>query len=164
MVQRRKKLGFSLVELVVVIVIIGILAAIAVPRLSRGSSGANEASLSANLATIRHAIHLYAAEHNNTFPGPDGPGFTNQLTMFTDKDGNTSATRDQTHIYGPYLVSVPRCPVGENTGSADILISADSPPTPVPGGGEGWVYNKDTGEFTANTTQTDQSGVQFNEY
>ena len=69
-VCRGKRQGFSLVELVVVIVIIGILAAIAIPRFSRGSTGTSQSSLSANLATVRNAISLYATEHRTCFQAP----------------------------------------------------------------------------------------------
>lgn len=163
----KRKSGFSLVELVVVIVIIGILAAIAIPRLSRGSTGASQSSLAGNLTVVRNAIALYAAEHNNTFPGPDNAGFKDKLTKYSDISGNTQATKDTTFKYGPYLTAIPRCPVGENAAgakAADVLFVTSSPPTPAPASGEGWVYNATTGEFLPNTTQTDDSGKAFNTY
>lgn len=163
----RKLRGFSLLELVVVIVIIGILAAIAVPRLSRGSSGASQSALSANLATVRQAIQLYSLEHKGAFPGPNAAGFVDKLTKYTDIDGGTSVSRDATHIYGPYLQAIPPCPVGENAGkttASAVLVVATSPPTPNPAGGEGWVYNATTGEFHANTTQTDEAGKGYDAY
>jgi prepilin-type N-terminal cleavage/methylation domain-containing protein len=167
--QKRKTPGFSLVELVVVIVIIGILAAIAIPRLSRGSTGASQSAVSANLATMRATISLYATEHNNTFPAPEAGGATfKQLTMYTDLNGTTSAAKTTVFKYGPYLLAVPPCPVGENAGkttAANVLVdSTNSPPTPVPAGGEGWVYNPTTGELLPNTTKTDDSGKAFNLY
>lgn len=165
--NKTSKRGFSLVELVVVIVIIGILAAIAIPRLSRGAEGASTSALAANLATIRGAITMYAAEHGNTFPGPDADGFVDQLTKYSDRQGNTADSRDPNHPYGPYLLSIPPCPVGENAGKAsasDVLVVSTSPPKPAPATGEGWVYNKDTGEFLPNTETTDESGKAFDEY
>lgn len=163
--NKGKRFGFSLVELVVVIVIIGILAAIAVPRLSRGSAGAGTAALQANLSLVRNAINMYAAEHNNDFPGDTAADFVAQLTQFTDAKGNVSATRDDDHPFGPYLLSVPACPVGENSGSADVLVDAtNSPPDVVTTGGEGWVYNPNTGDIRANSTQTDDTGTAFNTY
>ncbi len=159
--------GFSLVELVVVIVIIGILAAIAIPRLSRGSAGAGNAALAANLATIRNAINLFSAEHNGAFPGPDATAFVEQLTKYSDLQGAAVGTKDSTHPFGPYLVAVPSCPVGENAGKPTankVLVVGTSPPTPDPSGGEGWVYNATTGEFTANTTKLDDADKAYNEY
>ena len=55
--------GFSLVELVIVIVIIGIIAAIAVPLISRGAKGASDSAVRGDLAALRAAIDLFAAEH-----------------------------------------------------------------------------------------------------
>ncbi|MFO0840300.1 MAG: prepilin-type N-terminal cleavage/methylation domain-containing protein [Phycisphaerae bacterium] len=157
--------AFSLVELVVVIVIIGILAAIAIPRLSRGAGGAADSALSASLTTVRNAVALYATEHKNAYPGPDAAGFADKLTKFSNAGGTTSATRTATAIYGPYLYAVPVCPVGENAGSAAVLIdSANSPPAVNTAGGQGWVYNPSTGEFVANTAQTDTSGKAYNTY
>nr|HPM24715.1 hypothetical protein [Phycisphaerae bacterium] len=67
-----------------------------------------------------------------------------------------------------YLLTVPPCPVGENAGkttAANVLIdSTNSPPVPVTTGGEGWVYNPNTGEFLPNTTQTDDAGIAYNTY
>lgn len=160
----RTQRGFSLVELVVVIVIIGILAAIAIPRLSRGSAGADEAAVSGNLAIVRNALNLYFAEHGK-YPGPTAADVANQLTQFTDKAGNAQATKDGTHKFGPYLLAVPVAPVGENAGDADILIdSSNSPPTVVTTGGEGWLYNPNTGEFVINSTKTDEGGTAYNTY
>ncbi|MCK4340092.1 MAG: prepilin-type N-terminal cleavage/methylation domain-containing protein [Phycisphaerae bacterium] len=165
---KSKRLGFSLVELVVVIVIIGILAAIAIPRLSRGSAGAGQAAVAGNLATVRNAINIYAAEHNNTFPGPDAAGFVAKLTMYSDLSGNTNAAKTTVFRFGPYLLAIPPCPVGENAGTATaakvLIDNTNSPPVPVTTGGEGWVYNPTTGEFLPNTTLTDDAGKAFNLY
>jgi len=160
-----KNQGFSLVELVVVIVIIGILAAIAIPRLSRGASGASESAVIANLTNVRHALSIYFVEHNNKYPnGADSDAIVAQLTKYSSVTGATSDTKDSTHRFGPYLASMPGCPVGENAGSNKILVSADSPPTVVTTGGEGWVYNKTTGEFLANTQEKDGADKAFNTY
>lgn len=161
----RKTKGFSLVELVVVIVIIGILAAMAIPRLSRGSAGAGSAAVAGNLATVRAAINLYAAEHNSKFPSGTAANIVAQLTQYTDVNGATSTTKTSPYVYGPYLVAIPPAPVGENAGSRTILVdSANSPPQVDPSGGEGWVYNPNTGEFLINTTRTDDSGKAYNTY
>lgn len=165
---RRPRIGrhraFSLVELVLVIVIIGILAAIAVPRFTRGSTAASEAALKADLSRLRAAITCFAVEHNNTFPGPLGSDVANQLTRYSNLAGDTADTRSTAYRFGPYLHAIPPCPVGENAGKASasaILISTDSPPTPVPASGEGWVYNAATGEILPNTNMKTESGVKF---
>ena len=101
------------------------------------------------------------------FPGADAAGFVNKLTKYTDIDGNTNASKTTVFKFGPYLLTMPPCPVGENAGkakAADVLVVATSPPVPAPATGEGWVYNKDTGEFLPNTTTLDDAGKAFNLY
>lgn len=153
--QRRAR-GFSLIELVIVVVILGIIGAIAIPRMSRGAEGAAESALAADLAKLRTAIDLYQAEHDGDFPS--AANIELQLTQFTDVNGNTNATRTTEYIYGPYLRQLPPLPVGANRGSSGIA-AADAE-------GVGWIYDEDTGEITANTTdsEVDARGRQYNEY
>jgi len=157
--------AFSLVELVVVIVIIGIIAAMAIPRLSRGSAGAADSALAGDLAIMRNAINMYAAEHNSNFPSGTAAEVANQLTQYSDIDGNTQDSKDGTYKYGPYLVAVPACPVVSGTAADDILIdSTNTPPQVNTTNGEGWVYNPTTGEIIANSSDTDASGKAYNTY
>ncbi|MGD2108925.1 MAG: prepilin-type N-terminal cleavage/methylation domain-containing protein [Phycisphaerae bacterium] len=101
--------AFSLVELVMVVTIIGIIAAIAVPRMSQASTRATANALQATLSNVRKAIDVYYAEHGK-YPGytpgtnaPDGDAFVDQLTMYSDGSGATSATYGKPYVYGPYL-------------------------------------------------------------
>ena len=50
-----------------------------------------------------------------------------------------------THIYGPYLRSIPPLPVGAKQGSTSIAATAD-------GNDVGWVYTEASGTIKANTT------------
>lgn len=162
--KRTTKPAFSLVELVVVIIIIAILAAMAIPRLSRGSAGAADSALAGNLAVLRNAIELYAAEHNNDLPGTGGD-FVDQLTGYTDIDGDVKSAPDATHIYGPYLVAIPPNPVGSPSKPTEVLIdSTNAPPAVVTDNGEGWVYSTKTGQIRANVTGADDSGTDYADY
>lgn len=158
--------AFSLVELVVVIVIIGIIAAMAIPRLSRGSAGASQSSLAGNLAILRNALNLYHAEHNSVYPTGTGAQVVSKLTMYTDASGGTSATRTGAFIYGPYLVSMPTCPVVTGANAAAILIDATPADAPAVDAtnGEGWVFNSSTGQIIANSSGTDQEGKVYSTY
>ncbi len=154
--------GFSLVELVIVVVIIGIIAAIAVPRISRGAKGAGESALRADLAAMRNAIDLYAAEHANTFPAV--ATFEAQLTTYTDDIGGALGAPDTTHIYGPYLRALPGLPVA---GEAVALGGkrGDSGVSDVDGAGVGWIYTLATGTIVANTgTAEDENTTLFSDY
>lgn len=160
----RRQAGFSLIELVIVVVIIGIIAAIAIPRISRGSTNAIESSLTANLAVLRSAIDIYAAEHGGTFPTL--ADFVAQMTGYTDAtgahngaDGSTPGTKDVAtgKIYGPYLRKMPPLPVGATKGSTGVAAAA--------GAGVGWVYSAVDGNITAGTTtETDSSGRLYTSY
>lgn len=148
--------AFSLVELIIVVVIIGIIGAIAIPRLSRGSQSAADNALRGNLAVLRRAIELYAAEHDNQFPTE--ALINTQLTQYTSLAGAVNPTKDATHIYGPYLKDVPPLPVGAAKGGKTIAGA--------PAAGVGWIYVEATGAINANTTplEEDDSGVAYNTY
>jgi general secretion pathway protein G len=140
--NRKGNLGFSLVELVIVIVILAVISAIALPRISRGAKGADDSALGQNLAVLRSAIEMYAAEHGGDFPTVND--FVEQMTQYSDKAGVTSSTRDTTtgKIYGPYLYRIPPLTVGDNAGQNDVAAA--------PGPGVGWIYDAATGKLSAN--------------
>ena len=153
---RRRRSGFSLLELVIVVVIIGIIAAIAIPRMSRGSAGAADSALSGNLAILRNAIDLFAAEHTGAYPTV--AKIAAELTQYTDAAGGAEAAKDATHIYGPYVRKIPPLPVGARKGSTGIA-AADA-------AGVGWIYDQTLGDIKANCTdaEKDASGTPYNTY
>ena len=153
--RRIERGGFSLLEVVIVVAIIAILAAIGVPRMSRGARGATDSALSGDLAVLRNAVDLYSTEHTGTFP--TAAAINTQLIQYTDSTGGTSATKDTTHIYGPYLRSVPPLPVGARKGQKRIA-AADANDV-------GWVYTEASGDLKANTTtEKDEAGKAYNLY
>ena len=161
--RRPLRTAFSLIELVIVIVIIGILAAIAIPRLSRGSLGASESALSSNLAILRNAVDLYAAEHEGKFPSV--ANYRDQLTKYSNIDGSQfSDVRTDVCKYGPYLRKLPPLPLGSKRDS-DVFVDASSTSSvgSAPGG---WYYNPNNGNIRANLTDTelDVTGKKYNEY
>lgn len=159
--NRRRHAGFSLIELVIVVVVIGIIAAIAIPRLSRATAGAADSALSGDLAVLRNAIDLFAAEHGNTFPGV--ATFNAQMTQYSDASGATSATKTSTHIYGPYLRKVPPLKVGTRKGLDTVVDGSSGSPGAAAGG---WFYNATTGEIRANLadTEKDAATTAYNAY
>ncbi|MBU6413479.1 MAG: prepilin-type N-terminal cleavage/methylation domain-containing protein [Planctomycetes bacterium] len=148
--------AFSLIELVIVVVIIGIIAAIAIPRMSRGATGAKESNLTANLRVLRNAIDLFQTEHEGTYP--TAATIEAQLTTYTDISGADNATKDATHIYGPYIRSIPPLPVGAKKGKTGIA-AAD-------GASIGWIYDAATGTIKANCidAEVDSKGGKYNAY
>ena len=156
----RVKSGFSLIELIIVVVIIGVIGAIAVPRMSRGAEGAVESALRKDLAVMRKAVDLYHQEHGGAFP-TNYTTFADQLTLYTDFEGNTSPSKTAEFRFGPYLRAVPALPVGANAGS-----------NLMKGGGEtgdpsaGWIYRKGRGIVKANTSddEVDSRGKRYASY
>ena len=154
--MNRRRWGFSLLEVVIVVAIIAILAAIGIPRMSRGARGASDSALSGDLAVLRNAVDLYAAEHGGAFP--TAALINTQLTQYTDASGAVVAVKDGTHIYGPYLRTVPPLPVGAKKGKSLI---ADLDGTDV-----GWLYTELTGVIKANTTpdEKDEANKLYSAY
>ena len=161
MLHHRKKRAFSLVELVIVIVIIGVIAAIAVPRISRGAKGAADSAMKGDLAAMRNAIDLYAAEHGGAFPAVTND--LEALTGYTEDDGTYSATKTADAIYGPYLKAIPPRPVsGEGTTGGK---KGDTGVGAVDAADVGWLYTAGTGDIVANTnTATDDAGTKYSDY
>jgi general secretion pathway protein G len=178
----RRNVGFSLVELVIVIVILAVLSAVALPRVSRGGKGADVSALAHDLAVIRTAIEIYAAEHHGLHPGNmrdasdsilagdtglAAVSFEEQLTKYSDETGYTVATRSTTHKLGPYLHKIPPLPVGTKTSSGNnavSVVSGDPVAAVDPSGSFGWIYNRRTGQFIANSDETDEQGTDFSAY
>jgi len=153
--RRIRNQAFSLLELVIVVAIIAILAAIAIPRMSRGSKGAGDSALAGDLAVLRNAIDIFAAEHSGTFPS--ATDVADQLTQYTDIDGVAQAAKDPNHIYGPYVRKIPPLPVGVRKSSTGIAA--------VDGAGVGWIYNATSGSIRANTTtEKDDSDKLYSDY
>ena len=157
---RLKNKGFTLIELVVVVVIIAIIAAIAIPKMSRGSAGAADSAVAQDLATMRSALELYQTEHGGTYPSNSSAAtFVNQLTQYTDASGNAQATKDSTHIYGPYLKAVPTLPVGTNKGLNTITVTG-----PAGTGTFGWYFDGTTVWANDPASDVDVKTTPYNTY
>lgn len=159
----RRTGGFSLIELVIVVVIIGIIGAIAIPRMSRGTAGASESALKGDLAVLRNAIDLYAAEHNGSFPAH--ATIVNELTKLTKADGSVDDGTGKAggFIFGPYIRKIPPLPIGTNSGASTF---ADGDSAAEGAGTEGWWYKATTGEVKANLGNGEKAedGTVFNTF
>ena len=143
----RRSRAFSLIELVIVIVILGVIGAIAIPRMSRGASGASESGAVSDLAILRSAIELYAAEHGGAFPAL--ATIDTQLTLYSDGQGNTNATKSATYAYGPYLRAVPVQKAGPQKGNATVTGTQGT-------AGAGWWYTATSGDIRINAAAADK--------
>ena len=121
MKQRKRKNGFTLVEILIVVIILGILAAIVIPQFTDASTDAKNSSLESNLQALRSQLELYKVQHNDLYPWDDGAGgieadalIISRLTSKTDADGTVDAAGD----FGPYMQSVPTNPFLDNATAA----------------------------------------------
>lgn len=178
---RSKQHGFTLVELLIVAIILAILAAIVVPQFASTTDDAKDSSLRANLAAIRSAMDLYKQQHGE-YPGVNastggtctataGTGaaasqvaIVDQLTRFTNANGQSCSAPEAGFVFGPYLkedafpanpITLSNTVVVVNTG--DLNMGAD-------GAGGGWKLDTTSGKFIANDTSTDGNGVAYSTY
>lgn len=117
MTCKKRKNGFTLVEILIVVIILGILAAIVIPQFTEASNDAKNSSLESNLQTLRSQFELYKVQHNDTYPWDDGSGaldssanIITRMTAKTNADGTTTGTP----TLGPYMQSVPTNPFLSN--------------------------------------------------
>ena len=117
-----RQYGFSLIELVIVVVIIATLTAIAVAAMSRTATSSKDVQLVQNLNVVRGALDRYQAEHGGNYPTT----LPNGLIYFTDVSGNFTGAPVAGQTFGPYLSSMPICPVGPNVNNSvyiDITLT-----------------------------------------
>ena len=105
-----KKLGFTLVELLIVIIIIAVLAAVVVPKFANSSTRSREAALRSDLKVMRNAVDLFKS---------DCGAFPTAMADITldvapaqgkDKDGKAKAI-NASDFKGPYLEEVKKDPI-----------------------------------------------------
>src|SRR5688500_4776032 len=109
----RKPHAFTLVEILIVVVILGIIATIVIGIFNNTVDDARAKALKDNLRNMRNQIQLYNAEHGTY---PTLAHFEHQMVLYSDDLGNTSNTRSAVYRFGPYIVAMPRLPVGVNAG------------------------------------------------
>ena len=84
MIRTTKRMGVTLIELLIVVLILAALAAIAIPRISQSAQNAKVNACSTNVDVINSAIEMYNADNSgypatldvvtgNTTYFPDGP-------------------------------------------------------------------------------------------
>jgi|YNPNPStandDraft_1061719.scaffolds.fasta_scaffold32300_2 prepilin-type N-terminal cleavage/methylation domain-containing protein/prepilin-type processing-associated H-X9-DG protein len=95
-----RRRGFTLIELLVVIAIIAILAAILFPVFAQAREKARTGTCQSNLKQLGTALHMYAQDYDETFPG---------ICVWSDVAG---ATKYWAEVVQPYVKNtrIFRCP------------------------------------------------------
>jgi prepilin-type N-terminal cleavage/methylation domain-containing protein len=160
----RDNAGFTLVEMLIVIVLLGILAAVIIPQVSVSTDDAKLQTLRTDLTSLRSSIEIYYAQHTDTYPGANAitgvaaasaaeceAAFVQQLTRYTNVNGQVQNFKDATFKYGPY-VKGGALPVNPFNDLADITCDVAENDITVKdstGAGTGWKMYSVTGVFMA---------------
>lgn len=129
--NRKKRKGFSLIEMVIVILILGIIAAVAAPRMFDTPEQAEIDTTRQQLAVLRNAIEMYRAQ-NGSYPS----------------NGNLpTAMADM--LNGPF----PAPMIGPVRGLAPVYYdttTTSAPVLPSPDATNGWAYKPHNGSLKLN--------------
>jgi hypothetical protein len=142
-------------EWLLIAVILALIAWIAMPHASRGQTGTSDLVLVGDLAQLRNAIDLYAADHGGRFPDPQW--IVGQLTGRTDVGGRVVARSGHQPVLGPYMDSIPPLSIGNRRGGTHIVDGTRHAPGAEAGG---WWYHPRGGMIKPNAqpTETDVRG------
>jgi general secretion pathway protein G len=153
----RRQSAFTLVEILIVVVILGIIASIVIAVFNNNVGDASAKALKDNLRNMRSQLQLYSAQHGTY---PTLASFEQQMVLYSDAYGNTSATPSSTFRFGPYIYAMPTLPVGTNKGKTAVTTLGTY------AANYGWAYDPIEGRFAANLpdTDVDGDGVKFNSY
>jgi len=159
--MHRTAKAFTLVEILIVVIILGILAGVAIPNITGVTEVSREANLKENLSRIRAYVEVYRNEHDTL---PSGENLADQMTKYTNFQGEVNDAETEEFRFGPYLDQIPPNPL---TKDRTIRFTDDPNQRATPGDIDaGWWYNELTGAFYADLTgeHVDEQGQPYNRF
>jgi type II secretion system protein G len=168
--------GFTLIEMIIVVIIMGILAAVIIPQIGTTTEDAKLSTVKTDLTAMRNAVEIYYAQHNSAYPGYNdnagtaGPAaaaaaitaFTEQLTQYTDIDGDVNTTKTAVFKYGPYI-KAGQLPVNPYNDSNAVVCEVANQDITVRAwdtvGTAGWHFYTRTGVLVANDSAAHATGL-----
>ena len=142
--QRRRRCGFTLLEVLIVITVIAILSMLVIPRAMSARRRAKEAQLKGNLTELRECIELFEATTAAWPPQLADLMVTSGGDISANFDGRGGMV-DRMAYDGPYLV----------TGDGQL------PDDPFTGAAD-WVYDNSNGDVRSNSDLTALNGEAYN--
>lgn len=156
MAFRRRRSGFTLIEVLIVVVIMAVLAATIIPQFSSSTTDAKDSSLQFNMHTMRSQMELYKVHHLGKYPDDIGnatTGWLPQLIRATDASGTVGTLGDTNYPFGPYVDDqIPANPFDSNNAVTSVDLGG-AKPTAVVGTAGGWQYDPKTGAIWPNNAE-----------
>lgn len=139
-----RRSGFTLIEVLIVVVIMAVLAATIIPQFSASTDDAKTSSLQFNMHTLRSQIELYRVHHNEYPELKDGK--LEQLTSSTNAGGTIGTGKD--FPYGPYITG--DLPANSFNDDNSVVVGTGAAKVGTAGG---WQYEVATGGIWPNNTE-----------
>src|SRR5687767_549358 len=121
--SRKRRFGFTLVEVLVTTVVIGVLAAVVLPALAKQTSAADPARLASDLNNIKMGVEMFAQNMRPDFPG-DLEDLVNAPSSGAGDVGLDGASYSATTWKGPYLAAALPAIGAASTTDADLAWPA----------------------------------------
>ena len=102
--SRKRRFGFTLVEVLVTTVVIGVLAAVVLPALAKQTSAADPARIASDLQNIKMGIEVFSNNLRPDYPG-DLEDLVNEPGGVLSTAVGVSATTDDTALDGGWYAN-----------------------------------------------------------
>ncbi len=146
--RQSRRLGFTLVEVLMVVTALSIIAGVVVPQVGSVIDEARHATMLAQLNQLTSAIERYQLDHDGRAPDQLVSRSLPQLVNHTNLAGNVGTTAN--YPLGPYVRN--QMPLNPLNDTSEVFRSNSAPPANL-GNRVGWVYHPETGQIWAGLYQ-----------